>query len=144
LEDVQQNIDIWPDTVSVLPLVVGILLAILAWYVWRRQWRFIRDSIKTTGQLIGYESRVDRESDSGYTQIYAPIIRYTALDGSIREFVDSMALSKKRYALGDPIRIRYLQQADEASVDSFFALYGAQLICTLLAVGFIFVAFFPD
>ena len=144
MEDVKRNIDIWPDTVSVLPLVVGILLAILAWYLWRRQWRFLRDSIKTTGQLIGYESREDRDSDSGYTEVYVPIIRYTALDGSTREFVDAMSSGKKRYAPGDPVRIRYLRQEHQASVDSFFALYGAQLICTLLAVGFIIAGFLSD
>ena len=144
MEDVNTNIGLLPDDIAVLPLVVGILLAILAWYLWRRQWRFIRHSTKTTGQLIGYQSRADRESDTGYTEVYAPIIRYTTLDGRTREFVDSMSSSKKRYAPGAPVRIRYLQQPDHASVDSFFALYGAQIICTALAVGFIVAAFLPD
>ncbi|HYF66240.1 MAG TPA: DUF3592 domain-containing protein [Herpetosiphonaceae bacterium] len=135
------NIDISLANLSLLPLMVGILLSMLSWYLWRKQWRFLRESIKTTGVLLGYEERISRSSDGPDSWVYAPIIRYTALDGGTREFTDALASSNQRYAPGDPVRIRYVERGNTASVDSFFALYGAQLISTLLAIGFILGAF---
>ncbi|HYF66241.1 MAG TPA: DUF3592 domain-containing protein [Herpetosiphonaceae bacterium] len=122
--------------ISYVMLAAGLLLLALGGYLLWRNRRFTSASIKTTGELIGYQTR---RSGSGAAWLYAPIIRYTAPDGSAREFTSSDAASKKSYALGEQVRIRYLPHTGEASIDSVGSLYGAALVCLLMGLGAVLV-----
>lgn len=122
--------------ISYLSLMASVLLMATAGYLWWRNRRFIAASIKTTGELIGYETR---RSGSGTGWLHAPVIRYTAQDGSAREFTSSDASSKKSYALGEQIGIRYLPHTDEASIDSVSSIYGAALVCFLVGLTILLV-----
>ncbi len=115
--------------IETTPTILGGLLFWLSWFLWQRSRRFLRDSLPATGEVLGYETRESTGTDDRgreyTTYTYAPIVRYTDLNGVVREFIPSLSTGKKPYSVGGPVRIRYYPQQDaDARVDSVLAIYG--------------------
>ncbi len=124
--------------IETTPTILGGLLFWLSWFLWQRSRRFLRDSLPATGEVLGYETRERTETDEGKeytTYTYAPIVRYTDLNGVVREFTPSLSTGKKPYSVGGPIRIRYYPQQDaDARVDSVMSIYGLAIVSFIVGL----------
>lgn len=118
-----------------VPLIftaVGGFLLWLALYFRRRTKRFIDESLRTHGEVIGLH-KVYR----GGSITYAPIISFTTADGNGRKFTDSVSSRPAGYAVGDRVEILYHRQNPrDATIATTFRLYFSSIVLGLIGGAF--------
>ena len=103
-------------------------------YIWYRNKRFLAESLPTSGVVIGLH-----EGSSKAGRVYAPIVRFTAADGRVIEFTDSLHSRPASFKVGDQVDVLYHRQKNSwARVSSpslgsdFRALIVSGVVTTLL------------
>ena len=127
--------------------LIGIVLLVVSFFVYRSHARERETGVLTTGNVVGMTERPDNDGDDEDDgPMYAPIIRFTTTKGEVVEFTSSTWSRPPEYEPGEAVQILY-QPADpsRAEIESAFHRYGSAAILggtglVLAAVGAI-VAF---
>ena len=105
-----------------LPLIftgVGALLLLIASFVLGRTRRFVRESLRAQGQVVGFE---ESAGDGGTT--YAPVVTFTSQSGVDVRFTDSIYSRPRGYNVGQQVEVLYhYQDHHRARLASPFRLY---------------------
>jgi Protein of unknown function (DUF3592) len=97
-----------------LGLLAGGLIA------WLRTRRFVSESFRTRGTVVGLAER--RGSKGGTT--YSPVVVFQTREGATREFTDPVASRPAGYSVGDQVEVLYhWQDQSRARLASPFRLY---------------------
>jgi hypothetical protein len=106
-----------------LPLIfsgVGALLLLIGLFVWLRVRRFVAESLRARGQVVGFAESMG--SKGGVT--YAPVVSFTASGGEVFEFTDPLYSRPRGYDLGQQVEVLYhYQDHSRARLASPFRLY---------------------
>ncbi len=98
---------------------VGALLLLITLFVWRRVRRFVAESLRAQGKVIGFE---ESSGDSGTT--YAPVVSFTARGGEVFQFTDPVYSRPRGYDVGQQVELLYhYQDHSRARLASPFRLY---------------------
>jgi hypothetical protein len=120
-----------------LPLIfsgVGALLLLIAVFVLRRTRRFVAESLRAQGQVVGFETS---SGDGGTT--YAPVVTFTASSGEVIQFTDSIYSRPRGYDVGQQVEVLYhFQDHNRARLASPFRLYFVPGLLGFL--GFVFTS----
>ena len=71
-------------------------------YVWYRNRRFLAESLPASGVVIGLHKRPGKSGS-----VYAPVVRFTAADGSPVEFTESVHSYPARFKVGERVDVLY-------------------------------------
>jgi hypothetical protein len=120
-----------------LPLIfsgVGALLLLVAVFAWRRTRRFVAESLRAQGRVVGFE---ESSGDGGPT--YAPVVSFTATGGESVRFTDAIYSRLRGYDVGAQVEVLYhYQDHSRARLASPFRLY---FVPGLLGfIGFVFTS----
>jgi hypothetical protein len=110
--------------------LLGILLLVISFAIYRSNAGARETGVLTTGNVVGMEERYDSDGS-----MYAPIIRFTTIEGEVVEFTSSTWSRPAAYGPGDTVEVLY--QPDDpngAEVDSAFERYGASAILGLVGL----------
>jgi hypothetical protein len=115
--------------------LIGIILLVIGFFSYRTNQHAIETGVLTTGSVVGMAERYD---DDG--SMYAPIIRFTTLQGEVVEFTSSTWSRPAEYGPGDSVQILYQPDAPHgAQIDSAFNRYGMAAILGTIGTFFAFV-----
>ncbi|MCA1630678.1 MAG: DUF3592 domain-containing protein [Acidobacteria bacterium] len=105
-----------------LPLIfsgVGALLLLIAVFVLTRTRRFVAESLRAQGQVVGFE---ESAGDGGTT--YAPVVTFTSQSGDDVQFTDSIYSRPRGYDVGQQVEVLYhYRDHSRARLASPFRLY---------------------
>jgi hypothetical protein len=94
---------------------------------------FIHTSAATEGTVL--ELRQVRSTRNGHS--YAPVFRFTAGDGKTHIHVSNMSTSPPGFSVGQQVRVLYQHgHPEDARIDSFFQLWLAECVLTVVGGGF--------
>ena len=98
---------------------IGVLLLLIALLVWLRTRRFVRESLRAQGTVVGF----DESRDEGSTT-YAPVVSFTAQSGVAVQFTDLIYSRPRGYDVGQQVEVLYhWQDHSRARLASPFRLY---------------------
>jgi hypothetical protein len=110
--------------------LIGITLLVVGFFVYRSNQRALETGVLTTGTVVGMQERYDEDGS-----MYAPIIRFTTIEGETVEFMSSTWTRPAEYGPGDSVEILYQSDAPQnAQIDSAFGRYGAPAILGVVGV----------
>ena len=119
--------------------IIGIFLILGGKSSYNSTSDFIDNSLVEQGQVINL---LERESEDSIT--YAPVIRYSDLEGKNHEFVSGASSNPPSYQIGESVEILYLKSNPErVEVKSFFSLWGGATIMFLIGIAFFSFGFIP-
>ena len=99
---------------------VGLVLLLVGVVVWLRTRRFVAESFRVTGTVVGLAAR--RGHKGGTT--YSPVVEYATREGAIRQFTDPVSSRPAGYSVGDRVEVLYhWRDHDRARLASRFRLY---------------------
>jgi hypothetical protein len=99
---------------------VGLLLLAMGVFAWLRTRRFISESLRAPGTVVGLEPR--RGSKGGTT--YSPVVEFATPEGVVRQFTDPVSSNPAGYSVGDRVEVLYhWQDHARARLASKFRLY---------------------
>ncbi|HEX8162639.1 MAG TPA: DUF3592 domain-containing protein [Pyrinomonadaceae bacterium] len=99
---------------------VGLLLLLIGAFVLYRVRRFVKESLRTTGTVVGFDER--RGGKGGRT--YAPVVTFEVRDRGAFRFTDPLHTSPKGYDVGQQVEVLYhWQDHSRARLASPFRLY---------------------
>ncbi len=114
-------------------LLAGIGMLVLAAGLHIKTVNFLSIAKKAEGQVV---ELVEKRSDKGGYS-YAPRIRFKGSSGTDVFFVSSTSSNPASYSVGEVVTVLYDPKNDtQANIDSFFSLWGGELIAGLLGVIF--------
>ena len=99
---------------------VGLLLLVIGVVVWVRTRRFVAESFRVSGTVVGLEAR--RGSKGGTT--YSPVVEFATREGAMRRFTDPVSSRPAGYSVGERVEVLYhYRDHDRARLASTFRLY---------------------
>ena len=111
--------------------LIGIVILIIGWRDFRQQLRFVRQSIRTTGEVVGVH-REDRNTED--VTYHHPTIRFTTAAGASITFTAAFGRSKP-WNDGERVPVRYHpDRPDSAELDTFFGIWLTTVICAVLGI----------
>lgn len=124
------------NLVSLLFPLVGLLLLGIGAFVLYRVRRFVKESLRTRGTVVGFAER--RSSKGGRT--FAPVVTFEAQGGGTFRFTDPLYTSPRGYDVGQQVEVLYhWQDHSRARLASPFRLYFVPALLALLGTVFTFV-----
>jgi len=124
---------------KILLPIIGIFLILGGKSSYNSTSNFIDNSLVEQGQVINL---LERESEDSIT--YAPVIRYSDLEGKSHELISSSSSNPPAYQIGESVEILYLKSNPEtAEVKSFFSLWGGATIMLFIGIVFFSIGFIP-
>ncbi len=112
---------------------VGVLLLLIAAFLWIRTRRFVADALRAKGKVVRLAQSRDSEGDT----VYAPVVEFTARGGGVRRFTDPVSTSPAGYKVGQRVEVLYHRQdQDRARLASKFRLYFAPALLGLIGLVF--------
>ena len=98
---------------------IGVLLMLIALLVWLRTKRFVAESLRAQGTVVGFEESHDEGSTT-----YAPVVNFTAQSGVAVQFTDKVYSRPRGYDVGQQVEVLYhYQNPRRARLASPFRLY---------------------
>lgn len=111
---------------------VGALLLVIGAYALRRVRSFIKECLRATGTVVGFNER--RGSKGGRT--YAPVVTFET-QGEVVRFTDPLYTSPRGYDVGQQVEVLYhWQDHTRARLASPFRLYFVPALLGLLGLIF--------
>jgi hypothetical protein len=112
---------------------VGVLLLLIGLFVWRRTRRFVAESLRAQGTVVGFaESRGSKGGTS-----YAPVVNFTAGGGEVFRFTDPLYTRPRGYDVGQQVEVLYhWQDHSRARIASPFRLYFVPALLGFLGLVF--------
>lgn len=99
---------------------VGLALLVIGVVVWVRTRRFVAESFRVGGTVVGLAAR--RGSKGGTT--YSPVVEFATREGAIRQFTDPISSRPAGYSVGQQVEVLYhYRDHDRARLASTFRLY---------------------
>lgn len=99
---------------------VGLVLLLIGVVVWIRTRRFVAESFRVGGTVVGLAAR--RGSKGGTT--YSPVVEFATREGVVRQFTDPVSSRPAGYSVGDRVEVLYhYRDHDRARLASTFRLY---------------------
>ena len=103
----------------ILP-AVGLVLLAIGVVVWLRTRRFVSESFRVSGTVVGLAAR--RGTKGGTT--YSPVVEFATREGAIRQFTDPVSSRPAGYSVGQRVEVLYhWRDHDRARLASKFRLY---------------------
>jgi hypothetical protein len=98
---------------------------------------FMRNSVPTSGEIVGIATTTDIDSDGHRSTSHFPIIRFSDGEGNKVEFQSSSSISGG-ITVGQMVAVRYLPDnpAEARMARSFMDIWGFSLLSTLLGAAF--------
>ena len=99
---------------------VGLLLFVIGAVVWVRTRRFVAESFRVAGTVVGLSAR--RGHKGGTT--YSPVVEFATREGVTRQFTDPVSSRPAGYSVGQRVEVLYhYRDHDRARLASTFRLY---------------------
>ena len=99
---------------------VGLLLLTIGVVVCFRTRRFVSESFRVNGTVVGLAAR---KGSKGSTT-YAPVVEFATREGTVRQFTDPVSSSPAGYSVGQQVEVLYhWRDHDRARLASKFRLY---------------------
>jgi hypothetical protein len=115
---------------------VGLVLIGVGVIVWIRTRRFVSESFRVQGTVVGLEAR--RGSKGGTT--YAPVVEYATREGQPRLFTDPVSSRPAGYSVGDRVEVLYhYRDHERVRLASRFRLYFVPVLLGFMGLIFTFV-----
>ncbi|MCQ3032709.1 DUF3592 domain-containing protein [Pseudomonas syringae] len=115
-----------------LPMLIGAVLS------YHGTSSFLEDALSAEGTITDFE---EHYNDGSVT--YRPIVQFVDNNDQLIEFISSTGRGRSVYSLDEKVGVVYSPLNSQiASLDSFFSLWGATLITTILGVSFSSVSIF--
>jgi hypothetical protein len=93
---------IGPLIAFVVSAFITFALLLIGFILWFRTKRFVDHALRANGVVIG--NTITSSEGQG---LYSPVVRFTAVDGSVVEFTEIVASYPPEYKGGDPIHVLY-------------------------------------
>ena len=118
---------------------VGLVLIAVGAVVWARTRRFVAESFRVTGTVVGLSAR--RGSKGGTT--YSPVVEFATREGAVRQFTDPVSSRPAGYSVGERVEVLYhYRDHDRARLASRFRLYFVPALLGFMGLIFAGVGFF--
>jgi Protein of unknown function (DUF3592) len=112
---------------------VGLVLLSVGAVVWVRTRRFVAESFRVSGTVVGLASR--RGHKGGTT--YSPVVEYATREGAVRQFTDPISSRPAGYSVGDRVEVLYhYRDHDRARLASTFRLYFVPALLSFMGLIF--------
>ena len=99
---------------------VGLVLLAIGVIVWLWTRRFVSESFRVSGRVVGLAER--RGHKGGTT--YSPVVEYATREGAVRQFTDPISSRPAGYSVGQQVEVLYhYRDHDRARLASRFRLY---------------------
>jgi hypothetical protein len=117
---------------------VGLALLAVGVVVWLRTRRFVAESFRVGGTVIGLAAR--RGGKGGTT--YSPVVEFATREGVVRRFTDPISSRPAGYSVGERVEVLYhYRDHDRARLASKFRLYFVPALLSFLGLIFAGVGF---
>ena len=128
--------------VPVLFMLIGASVCMLAFYLWYRHTRLTVTGLHATGHVIEWVER-ECHGDQASIIMYAPVVRFAAVDAGTIEFTDSFLWSDRdRYAIGQEVRVLYdRRDFSHACIDSGISRNIGLAFLLILGLGFLVLGY---
>lgn len=108
---------------GLLFIALGAFAVFAASFSWRRNRRFVSESLPADGEVVALREH------RGRRVMYAPVVRFTTQLGQAVEFTDEVSSNRPRYRVGQRVRVLYHRgDPSEARVASAYKLYAPGLV----------------
>ena len=112
---------------------VGLVLLLIGVVVWVRTRRFVAESFRVGGTVVGLAAR--RGHKGGTT--YSHVIEYATREGQLRQFTDPVSSRPAGYSVGDRVEVLYhWHDHDRARLASTFRLYFVPALLSFMGLIF--------
>ena len=112
---------------------VGLGLLAVGVVVWFKTRRFVAESFRVTGTVVGLTER--RGSKGGTT--YSPVVEFATREGTVRQFTDPVSSRPAGYSVGQQVEVLYhYRDHDRARLASRFRLYFVPLLLSFMGLLF--------
>ena len=119
-----------------VPLIfpaVGLLLIVIGVVAWFRTRRFVSESFRASGTVVGLSART---STKGGTT-YSPVVEFATREGAVRQFTDPVSSRPAGYSVGQRVEVLYhWRDHDRARLASTFRLYFVPALLGLMGLIF--------
>ena len=118
-------------------LIFGAILSVIGWGWYSKTADFVDSAGRAVGTVVEMK-QYEKQTDSGYSMMYQPVIEFTAENGEPIRYTDPTSSSSPRHQVGDQVDVVYDRQfPSKAYENSFLGLYLPSVI--VLATGGIFI-----
>ena len=112
---------------------VGLVLLLIGAVVWVKTRRFVAESFRVGGTVVGLAAR--RGHKGGTT--YSPVVEYATREGAIRQFTDPVSSRPAGYSVGDRVEVLYhYREHDRTRLASKFRLYFVPALLSFMGLIF--------
>ena len=112
---------------------VGLVLLVIGVVMWVRTRRFVSESFRVAGTVVGLAAR--RGHKGGTT--YSPVVEYATREGALRQFTDPVSSRPAGYSVGDRVEVLYhYREHDRARLASTFRLYFVPALLSFMGLLF--------
>lgn len=117
---------------------VGLVLLVIGLFVWLRTRRFVAESFRVSGTVVGLSAR--RGHKGGTT--YSPVVEFATREGAVRQFTDPISSRPAGYSVGQQVEVLYhYQDHSRARLASTFRLYFVPALLSFMGLIFAGVGF---
>lgn len=117
-------------------LVIGIGFSVMGIYSWNNTNDFVSKAVRVNGTVVALMRQVG-------SFVEFPVVRYTDHQGQVRKFYSTSGSSNSPYSVGDKVKILIDPTRPNfpatATIDSFFALWGASVVLLVLGGAFVLI-----
>ncbi len=119
-------------------IAIGLPMLIGAVFDYYSTVSFLESALSAEGTITDFE---EHYNDGSVT--YRPVVEFVDSNNQLIEFISSTGRGRSVYSLGEKIGVVYSpSNPQQASLDSFFSLWGTTLITTILGASFFSVGIF--
>lgn len=112
---------------------VGLVLLLIGVIVWVRTRRFVAESFRVSGTVVGLAAR--RGHKGGTT--YSPVVEFATREGQLRQFTDPISSRPAGYSVGDRVEVLYhYREHGRARLASTFRLYFVPALLSFMGLLF--------
>jgi hypothetical protein len=112
---------------------VGLVLLVIGVVVWLRTRRFVAESFRVSGTVVGLAAR--RGHKGGTT--YSPVVEFATREGAVRQFTDPISSRPAGYSVGQQVEVLYhYRDHDRARLASTFRLYFVPALLSFMGLIF--------
>ncbi len=118
-------------------LIFGAIMSVIGWGWYGKTADFVDSAGRAVGTVVEMK-QYEKQTDSGYTLMYQPVIEFTTENGEPIRYTDPTSTSSPRHQISDKVEILYDRQfPSKAYENSFLGLYLPAAI--MLGIGGIFL-----
>lgn len=101
--------------VGILAVLAGLLILVISLILLSIKLWKIRSSIKTTGLVIGVETRqgMRQHNSSARSTLYKPTVRFQTADGRLIDYKSKISSSWDNYEIGENVTVYYNPQVPQ-------------------------------